>query len=147
MDCGASFDSISVGRDIFYVSGRRNARPVEFEVPPGHFLALGDNTQNSADSRLWQAVVFNLKDGNTLRGNKDLAGRAAGYNDQNPRQTKDAFLVRDIYGDLITVPYTDLEMRNYRTESVHFIPEKLMLGKAMVVFWPVYPHFRLKLLR
>src|SRR6185436_8129133 len=45
---GADFDDVELYRDIFYTPG---AHGREMKIPPGHYVMLGDNTQNSSDSR------------------------------------------------------------------------------------------------
>ena len=70
-----------------------------------------------------------------------------------PRRVGEGFLFRDIYGDERFVSFSDLEPlpdgggRPYEIRAMHFIPGELLLGKAMLVFWPVFPHLRWKLLR
>jgi hypothetical protein len=67
----------------------------------------------------------------------------------NPKKERNGFSLVDIYGDKRFISFSDIADSRYQYQRVleHYIPEKLMLGKAMVVFWPIYPYFRWKLLR
>lgn len=124
-----------VRRDIHYLAMNGQRQQV-FEVPDDSLLALGDNTQNSSDGRMWRAqrIVFN--DGTeTHRERSDVH-----------EQARRDFI--DVYGE------------RYRTrngpaptvfamdgDAFSFVPRNLLLGKAIAVFWPIYPHFRWKLIR
>jgi hypothetical protein len=52
----------------------------------------------------------------------------------------------DTFGDEHFVPLQRIRSPKVSPRPEPFIPAHLMLGKAMLVFWPVYPHFRWKLL-
>ena len=51
---GAELAELMVARDIYYTTP--SSEP--FEVAAGHYFMLGDNTQDSSDSREWRYVVF-----------------------------------------------------------------------------------------
>jgi hypothetical protein len=52
----------------------------------------------------------------------------------------------DEFGDSRVVPKKEVaRLREGVLEP--FVSRNLMLGKAMVIFWPVYPHFRWNILR
>lgn len=141
VDCGAEIEDITLYRDIHYISGNTK----EFFVPEGHYFALGDNTQNSADSRIWHSVVYTKKDGAIIKGDSD-SFQLPPFSMRSGKRLEGVNIV-DIYGDKLTIPASELKSVNHTSHPEHFIPEKLMLGKAMCVFWPIYPHFRWKLLR
>ncbi len=137
--CGGAFDGIALFRDIYYLAD--GVEPREFEVPPDHYFVLGDNTQNSADGRRWQAVVFQRKDGSEVIGNFN------GSRETRPQLLGGTYAMVDRFGDERYIPRSELKESGFGYRPESFFPSRLLLGKAMVVFWPMVPHFRWKLLR
>ena len=92
--------------------------------------------------------MLTLDDGSTVEGSADQINQPGylAYADPH-RGIKGDLLFTDIYGDQMMLPRS--EIREWPPPRIdrNYIPKKLMLGKAMVVFWPIYPYFRWKLLR
>jgi signal peptidase I len=146
VDSGGEFSDISLFRDIYYLHDSPMKGYTEFKVPKHHYFALGDNTQNSSDGRRWHVVTLALKDGREISGEYLRAGPNAFPSELNSlRGTRFRTFV-DIYGDGHTLCGQDLA--DYpKNDPSPFFHEKFLLGKAMAVFWPIYPHFRWKLIR
>ena len=51
---GADLAELAVARDLYYTTPLSDP----FVVEDGHYFVLGDNTQDSSDSREWRHVVF-----------------------------------------------------------------------------------------
>jgi len=132
---GARIEDVTVQRDIHYLTtnGRREQL---FEVPDDGLLAMGDNTQNSSDGRMWRAQRVEFADGfETFRER----------NDMNAQSRRDFV---DVYGERYQTkngPAPNITPTDGDTFS--FVPRNLLLGKAIAVFWPIVPHFRWKLIR
>jgi signal peptidase I len=154
----AEFEELQVWRDIHYTGGRNAS---EWTIPDGHFFMLGDNTQDSSDSREWQLVQ--LKWSGSPAGETPVAGNFRGgagpgmYRpDSNPiRERTDDGLVtffRDVYGELHTFP-TETEITlppGQATVFEPFVPRQLITGRAVAVFWPLsfkYSTYRVKWIR
>lgn len=60
---GEWFLSDRIEREEF---ARRNGEDAPFTVPPGHFFGMGDNRENSADSRAWGPVPFDVVKGKAI---------------------------------------------------------------------------------
>jgi len=136
----AVLDELETYRDIYYTSDRG---VTEFKIPPRCYVMLGDNTQDSADSREWSLMQFRWKgaEGEWVRGNsredysgndpsgnpKRVAGEAGG-----PR-----IYFRDEWGEL----HTFLQSDATRGEPLQapFVPRELIVGRALLVFWPNNP--------
>jgi len=151
VDSGATFDEVAVYRDIYYTNDSSQGF-ADFHVPHNHYFALGDNTQNSSDGRRWQSFELLHKDGRTIKGEYTPGRFPPALNSPNGI---DPCTVLDLNGDPHVVcgkdlrdhPETDNKKVLIRLQPEPFIHEKYMLGKAMAVFWPIYPHFRWKLIR
>ncbi len=151
VDTEATFDEVAVHRDIYYTNDSSQGFS-EYDVPENHYFAMGDNTQNSSDGRRWQSFELLCKDGRTIKGEYTPGRFPEGLNSPNGMQPH---TVLDLNGDPHVVCGKDLRSHPgegnkkilIRREDESFIHEKYMLGKAMAVFWPIYPHFRWKLIR
>jgi signal peptidase I len=132
---GADFDDLEVFRDIYYRADSNST----LSIPPGHYVMLGDNTQDSSDSREWNLATFQVDEGsgreivrgNNFSGNPET--RAGG-----PEGTHVFF--RDEYGDL----HDFIDRPGIRGPDIAapFVPRNLITGRAIIVFWPltwVYP--------
>lgn len=134
---GGSADvaDLRVRRDIHYTKVGKAAIGA-FDVPDDGLLVLGDNTQNSSDSRFWKAQEVRFTDGTST------------YRDvSNPQGVVPGEFV-DIYGETYRLRQrADATFHQVDDDRFQFAPRKLLLGKALAVFWPIVPHFRWKLIR
>ncbi|MFH0946550.1 MAG: signal peptidase I [Planctomycetota bacterium] len=130
----ATLDGLKILRDIHYTNHGHSGKNV-FEIPDDSLFALGDNTQNSHDGRMWTAERVTFKDGRkVLREHRDYGW--------------DTLEFIDIYGETYRAPYGQEPIIDRKgIDPFNFIPRNLLLGKAIAVFWPIFPHFRWKLLR
>jgi len=136
---GADFEDLQVYRDIYYTQGNST---VEVRIPEGHYFMLGDNTQDSSDSREWNFWRVRLDD-EIVRGNN--------YRGENPARgtgkegLRNLVFFRDEWGELHV--FTDESSETLTAENAPFVPRELITGRALVVFWPIsFKHgvFRLK---
>jgi len=136
----AVLDDLETWRDIYYTSDRG---VTEFKIPPGCYVMLGDNTQDSADGREWSLTQFRFpgSGGQWVRGNnrEDYGGNDPSG---NPKRVSGEpggprLFFRDEWGELHTFLQKDAE----RGESIQapFVPRELVVGRALLVFWPNNP--------
>ncbi len=139
---GWRLSPVEVQRDIHYLPPRQGAAPL-FEIPDGNYFMMGDNTQNSLDSRDWVAEILKfdppLHGIKTLRGDRMTGGMEARFN--NPRWNRDRTVMtfRDEFGGLYT--FTDEEIRQADDilQPAGLVPRNYILGRALAVFLPVPP--------
>ena len=136
------FTDLMVQRDIHYTSGTKNR---EYAIPEGHYLMLGDNTQDSSDSREWTLDGYALvEDGTEIKGNLRQT--------QNPYREGPVTWLEDVYGErhALSVEGTPRlgalpesvepkEARHLPPEPAPYVPRDLITGRAIAVFWPVNP--------
>lgn len=127
---GAELAELMVYRDIYYTTN--TAQP--WQIPAGQYFMLGDNTQDSSDSREWTLAQFDVE-GARVRGNyrERENPRAVGYGEPGGPLT---FFV-DEWGEKHW-----FERDSYRRpapELAPFVPRAMIQGKALAVFWPLDP--------
>lgn len=122
-----------VYRDIYYTT--QSSRMARWYIPAGHYVMLGDNTQDSSDSREWSLARL------TWPG---VEGPLRGNN----LHTKNPFTLhgtpggpttwfRDEWGELWTAPSRLVGKAQPPVENAPFVPRDLVTGRAVLVFWPL----------
>lgn len=141
---GASFAELMPYRDIYYtVEG--NTKTPQTSIPEDQYFVLGDNTQDSADSREWQYFVYDIEDEDgevveTVRGNKRGGTYAEGRNPWTDVGHPEGPIVwiRDEWGE--RRHFESWRVGNKGLELAPFVPREMVLGRAVSVFWPILPH-------
>jgi signal peptidase I len=129
---GALLTELAVWRDIHYLGHSKEVWTVQ--IPAGHYVMLGDNTQDSADSRDWQSTRCG-RDPDWMRGNfrggYENPGRGVGPDGE--------VLVRfkDQWGEVhwFTAEEADPDF----AIPAPLVPRELLLGRVVAMFWPIQP--------
>jgi signal peptidase I len=148
---GADLRDLQVQRDIYYTPSRTGE--AEWPIPDGHYFMLGDNTQDSSDSREWTLVDVKWTDSDgeqqSVLGNM----RPPQAPDANPRTYRSAEAtftwVRDEWGETHHFPaeaeHSSPNGRQLKAQP--FVARELITGRAVLVFWPIAPRLGLWRLR
>lgn len=127
---GADFDELLVERDIYYLNRGKS----RVTIPSAHYFVLGDNTQDSADSRLWERSGYRWTD--EWGAKREVLGNWRPG--ENPATSPDGRLFfRDVWGERHEIPDNAEELQN--KENVGLVPELLIHGRALATFWPIKP--------
>jgi signal peptidase I len=136
---GVDLSGLAVYRDVHYLApDERNSWTVT--IPDGHYVMLGDNTQDSADSRLWQAKTYDFEAPGEgvvrIRGNYRGGGENPAFG--TLADGRPAIRFRDGWGEIHW-----LARSGVRSESLPgnepLVSRELILGRALAVFWPIRP--------
>ncbi len=138
---GADFEDLMVYRDIYY-SGS-SMKESEVTIPEGSYYMLGDNTQDSSDSREWSFARYRVRGeegaeptilrGSQRRGENPLT---LGHGDPDGPFTR----LVDEWGE---VHWMHGEAERVLPETSPFVPREMILGRALAVFWPLRPRLGL----
>ena len=80
----ARLGEVRVDRDIHYTGDGEDGRFLaDIKIPEGCYVMLGDNSNNSKDSRLWEVNAFLLKDGTLLLADPTHTDPATGRSTPN----------------------------------------------------------------
>jgi len=132
-------------RDIHYLPSLEGAAGF-YTIPEDEYFMMGDNTQNSLDSRDWAARILEFEtpvQGMTgLRGDNLPDGHDPAYNNPRWDRAGQNMTIRDEWGDLHT--FTREELAQHKEgvaelTTVHTVPRRYIQGKAIAIFLPIPP--------
>jgi len=126
-----NFKDVRVDRDVVYKADE----PAAWDVPKDGFFFIGDNVENSDDSRKWNVDVFRPAGGGAPIYGADEYPDAAG----NPRSGR--IEVKDGRYKFVDVDAIarDLPVEGTKRESrvpYPFARRNHVVGRAFMIFWP-----------
>ena len=139
---GGELEDLHVYRDLYYTAPRN---PWSCTIPEGNYVMCGDNTVDSADSRLWEEQTITVE-GTERRGNyrsRENPLPGAGEYEELVR-------FKDTWGEVGWFPRSSVESESgLRMEGLlselgpiqnqPLVPRNLIQGRALAVFWPLQP--------
>ncbi|MEM9380804.1 MAG: signal peptidase I [Planctomycetota bacterium] len=142
---GATLEDLKIWRDIYYTTDPTRQKVTRWQIPPGNYVVLGDNSQDSSDGRDWTLARFRLGEENDatapiVRGNQreGMVVRP----DTNPlflpsKRAAETIFFRDELGERHV--FDADEVTRLDDESAALVPRDLIRGRAVLVVWPLAP--------
>jgi signal peptidase I len=130
-----NFRDVWVGRDVVYDAG---GGPTSYDVPADGFFFIGDNVEQSEDSRKWTVEVFHPAGGGApIRA-------AVSYPDENGNQggggitiVSGSYRFLDVDGVPRELPVAGTTVD--KGVRAPFATRSHLIGRAILVFWPWIP--------
>ncbi len=144
----ASFDGVQVWRDIYYTSNPLRQKVWEWQIPEGHYVVLGDNSQDSSDGRDWRFARFQaIEPGNDgvreiVRGNaRETGTQRPDSNPQNVPATgrPHTIFFTDELGERHVLDASQWARLEDEFGTASLVPRDLIRGRAVLVVWPLAP--------
>ena len=137
---GAELEDLQVERDVYYVPPPSRSQ-WEVTIPDGHYVMLGDNTQDSADGRDWQAMryAWTGESGDEVDARGNFRGEGENPTPGVGREGEASLRFRDEWGERHWFARADSRPTGPAVPQ-KVVPRELILGRAMAVFWPLKPH-------
>lgn len=132
-DVQLTVSDVVVRRDISY---SQPAGENSWQVPDDSFFMLGDNTDNSRDSRLWAANVITTNDGQEFIADNDIRDDA-GVARRNLQFKNGVLRFVDSYGIPRMFPRDKVEVQSGVRKP--FVHRDDLLGRAFLTFFPFPP--------
>jgi signal peptidase I len=139
---GAELSDLMAFRDVHYYWPDRPSEVWQVSIPEGHYVMLGDNTQDSADSRDWESVTYSWEGGAEER--RERGNYRPDLVQANPVpiriEGEPAWAFRDEWGELHWLRESQVVSRSTLTnqgERSPLVPRELILGRSVAVFWPI----------
>lgn len=134
-----TFGAVKLEEDVYF---RRQGR-TKWEVPEGSFVALGDNSEQSRDSRHWQVSEIDVPHSSigeagegqaTIRFSPQLPTEF-GTQRENLRREGSDTVFEDVHGVERRIPTAEILSTRHRIAAPFFRREHL-IGRATLIFWP-----------
>ena len=144
---GANLTDLMVYRDIFYLGSMMKESVVT--IPEDSYYMLGDNTQDSSDSREWAYARYRIIE---EEGGEPTVVQGYQRHGENPITIglgdPEGPRVRlvDEWGEVQWLGH-DQRLERLSPHTSPLVPRKMILGRALAVFWPLDPRrdlYRLK---
>lgn len=119
----AAFRDVRIYRDIYHTT---QGISTTVTIPEGHYFALGDNTLESKDSRMWERAVIEIEGRQVSVDDDERAWQQIG-------RTK---IFADSFGQEYMIDSAPMQQLG-RSEPAPFVPEEYIIGKAFSTFWPI----------
>lgn len=140
IDFAGEVRDLAIARDVYYTDEGRTRDP--WKVPPGHYMMLGDNSGNSADSRRWTAQVAVLADGRVIRWEAEsrdgIANPSSDWKSRSLPPNAILTVEQDVDGVVRRFRRGEVVDARSGEEPVPFVPAEHLIGRAFAVFWPIH---------
>ena len=149
---GAALDltEVRIDRDLIYGNSWSYVDPAQdgVVIEPDRYFMLGDNTGSSSDSRKWNVRIVRLKDGTEIQYDANPGTNNPMNRDYDAEAGCDRVSLRDIWG-IERSWLEDDEVGGSSLKYAPFVERELIVGRAFLIFWPLYPDFprRLRFIR
>ena len=129
--CSVRFDDVRLDRDIEYQSTH------SWKIGPEQYIALGDNTDSSKDSRVWNVNVVRMHDGREFAGEATVKTETGKHVSFGKTPDGKAWDFLDVDGVRRVIPTNTCEVE--RGVRAPFVNRDDLIGRAFLIFFPVPP--------
>jgi signal peptidase I len=152
--------NLTVGRDVYYKGkldhdGRHIVEDEPVKIPPGSYIMMGDNVENSHDARSWSARTFLLTDGREIIAEAQDVENSRTISAEEVmeryglKQRPTTIISADQYGIPWAIysktsvpegfkpgPFVGILEEEKEQKGFHLVDEKFIVGKALWIWWP-----------